>query len=192
MQYNTIHDANGVVDIPIKKLDIDYLKNLIWNIIKESKECSNKAIQMMLWKVEIPCKDKLLSILNEMFHKGEDIKHNLSEELDPVDPFSEYFPIDYQPPPKTIHIIVQLPPLTTTTKWLYLSNKKFAVHFVSHSLFILSATTLAAILSLQKPISPYRQIFRHKFYDRKRAMDKIVKVSNNNYIKRKDQHFILK
>jgi len=79
---------------------------------------------------------------------------------------------------------------------IYLSNKKSAVHFVSHSLFILPSTTLAAILYLQQQISPYQQIFNHKFYDRKRAMDEIAKVANKNYTNRlssnhKDQHFIL-
>jgi hypothetical protein len=48
----------------------------------------------------------------------------LGKELDTIDPF----PVDYKPPPRTILIIIQLPPPATTGKcfpMVYLSNKKF-------------------------------------------------------------------
>ena len=60
------------------------------------------------------------------------MKVELGEELDTIDPF----PVDYKPPPKTIHIIAQPPSSPATTgkclPMVYLSNKKFAL---SHILY---------------------------------------------------------
>src|SRR4051812_24707413 len=120
------------VDVHIDNLTFGHIKKLIW-------PNSDKANELKLWMFEISReeKKKRLETLNKKFRDNVDMTDELGEELDTIDPF----PVDYKPPPRTIHIIVQPPPPATTGKCLpivYLSNKKFAL---SHILFLSNRTT---------------------------------------------------
>ncbi|CAG8728589.1 18495_t:CDS:2 [Rhizophagus irregularis] len=57
-------------------------------------------------------------------------------------------------------------------------------------------TTLVAVLSSQQPISPFRRVFDHKFYDREQAINQIAMIANMNYTNRlltyhRSHYFIL-
>ncbi|EXX58823.1 hypothetical protein RirG_194410 [Rhizophagus irregularis DAOM 197198w] len=70
-------------------------------------------------------------------------------------------------------------------------NLPFLIH---HS--FLPATTLVAVLSSQQPISPFRRVFDHKFYDREQAINQIAMIANMNYTNRlltyhRSHYFIL-
>lgn len=59
-----------------------------------------------------------------------------------------------------------------------------------------TATTLAAVLSSQQPILPFRRDFNHKFYNREKAINEIARIANMNYSNRlssyhQKQYFIL-
>lgn len=106
------------VDVPIKNLTFGHIKKLIW-------PNNNKASELKLWRIEISREEKKekLDTLNEYFRENFDMAGMLGEELDATDPF----PVDYKPPSKTIHIIVQPPLPATTGKCLlifYFSKKR--------------------------------------------------------------------
>ncbi|CAG8834636.1 11083_t:CDS:2, partial [Racocetra persica] len=105
--------VTGSHQTKIQDLSISYLKKLIWNDIKESGEGSDKANELVLWKVAIPYEDNKLVALNEKFNTGEDIKHVLNElnalKMNAFALFSEYFPIDQKLPTGYIRIIAEPP-----------------------------------------------------------------------------------
>ena len=116
------------VDVRIEKLTFGHIKKLIW-------PNNDKANELKLWMFKISREEKAkkLETLNKKFRDNVDMTDELGEELDTIDPF----PVDYKPPPKTIHIIAQPPSSPATTgkclPMVYLSNKKFAL---SHIFFI--------------------------------------------------------
>jgi hypothetical protein len=96
-------------DVPIEKLTFGHIKKKIW-------PNDNKAKELRLWMVKISREEKkvMLDTLNKNFRENVDMTYVLGEELDTTDPF----PVNYKPPPGTIHIIAQPPSPATTGKCL--------------------------------------------------------------------------
>ncbi|CAB4463276.1 uncharacterized protein OCT59_015348 [Rhizophagus irregularis] len=73
-------------------------------------------------------------------------------------------------------------------------ESKSAIHIIVQA--PTTATTLVAVLSSQQPISPFRRVFDHKFYDREQAINQIAMIANMNYTNRlltyhRSHYFIL-
>uniref|UniRef100_U9UFK6 Crinkler effector protein N-terminal domain-containing protein n=1 Tax=Rhizophagus irregularis (strain DAOM 181602 / DAOM 197198 / MUCL 43194) TaxID=747089 RepID=U9UFK6_RHIID len=73
-------------------------------------------------------------------------------------------------------------------------KSKSAIHIIVQA--PTTATTLVAVLSSQQPISPFRRVFDHKFYDREQAINQIAMIANMNYTNRlltyhRSHYFIL-
>jgi hypothetical protein len=119
------------------------------------KDIAQSSEYIDLWKVDSKKVDEEENNLKEFTES--DIREKLGgEKMIPRHLLTRYFDVNQEMDSEGIHVFIVPTSNGKCLPMVYLSNKKFALHFISHSSFILPAIILAAVLSSQRPICPFR------------------------------------